>query len=105
MLQYIILNIPFDIFSAIGAVSIIFGTFAVLLFKLLEEKYEKYKVKQMNKNMVDLNGTKPEQLKQSKNQQQQIKQEKIDENSNNKENLNKKRSMKNSILRIVFVKF
>jgi hypothetical protein len=104
MLQYIILNIPFDIFSVIGAVSIIFGTFAVLLFKLLEEKYEKYKLKQMNKNMIDLNGTKPDQMKQEK--QQQMQQQKIEENSNIEGvNSNKKKSLKNSFLRIVFVKF
>ena len=45
MLQYLFLNIHIDMTSVIGATSIIVGTFFVLVFKLLNDKYEDYRDK------------------------------------------------------------
>ena len=41
ILQLIILGIKIDLLSVIGSLAIVFGTFVVLGFKLIENKYEK----------------------------------------------------------------
>jgi drug/metabolite transporter (DMT)-like permease len=43
VLQLFLLNIKIDFLSVIGSVSIVFGTFVVLGFKLIEKKYSKIK--------------------------------------------------------------
>ena len=49
VLQLLVLNIKIDILSVIGSLCIVFGTFVVLGFKLLEQKYSKTKKnKKMN---------------------------------------------------------
>lgn len=42
ILQYILLNIDIDLLGLLGACSILTGTFFVLIFKLLETKYQEY---------------------------------------------------------------
>ena len=42
ILQYILLNIDIDLLGLLGACSILTGTFFVLIFKLLENKYQEY---------------------------------------------------------------
>ena len=80
-LQYLLLNIKVDLFSLIGAVSIISGTFVILLFKLFELKYEMYKKSQKAKELKTPGGDCVEIKKENK------------------------KSFKNSILRVIFVKF
>lgn len=53
-LQYIVLNIPLEIYSIIGSMFILAGTFLVLLFKLLSDNNYKNKMnfneEKVNKN-------------------------------------------------------
>jgi drug/metabolite transporter (DMT)-like permease len=43
VLQYFLLNVTLDMYGLVGSCSILIGTFLVLLFKLLENKYISYK--------------------------------------------------------------
>ncbi len=45
VLQYLILDIKIDLFGVIGSCSILIGTFTILTFKLLENRYKQYKIK------------------------------------------------------------
>lgn len=42
ILQYIFLNIKVNIFSVVGALTILFGAFVILVFKIIENKYKHY---------------------------------------------------------------
>ena len=85
ILQYIFLNIKVDLLSVMGACSIIIGTFFVLVFKLLDNKYESFKCKQIeNENSIE---------------------DKIDKGDLNKADMvQKKQSTKYLILKIIFFK-
>lgn len=52
VLQYFILNILIDLLSAIGAFSIMIGSFVILIFKLFENRYEKYNKRQSAKRQT-----------------------------------------------------
>jgi drug/metabolite transporter (DMT)-like permease len=58
ILQYILLNIAIDLLGLLGACSILTGTFFVLIFKLLENKYQTY-LKHKNAENSDLTVTSP----------------------------------------------
>jgi drug/metabolite transporter (DMT)-like permease len=49
ILQYFILNIVIDLLSAVGAFNIMMGSFFILVFKLFEDKYERFNLKQTAK--------------------------------------------------------
>ena len=57
ILQYLLLNITIDYFGVIGSCSILAGTFSILMFKLLENKYEK-SLLMMGENNSSLNPSK-----------------------------------------------
>lgn len=54
VLQFFLLNILIDAMSIVGAVFILAGTFFVLIFKILENRYDNFKKKQQieNKNQM-----------------------------------------------------
>lgn len=109
MLQYLLLNIPVDIFSFTGAISIILGTCAVLLFKLLENKYEKFKKKELNKNMKDFSINKMKRTDEKdvmkKSKQQNVDQPQQQQQNSEPTQHNKGSSAKKSILKLIFFKF
>jgi len=86
VLQYLLLNINVDWISVIGACLIITGTFFVLIFKIMENRYLIFKQKK-NKELVNV--------------------EYEHESTNDEQSANKIKngSLLNMILKIIFSKF
>ncbi|CAF0959473.1 unnamed protein product [Brachionus calyciflorus] len=51
-LQFLVLSIPIDTLSIFGAICILVGTFFVLLFRLIESKYEEYKIRKQQQDFI-----------------------------------------------------
>lgn len=58
LLQYLLLDIMVDSSSIFGAIAILIGTFAVLLFRLFEDKYRNSVIDEQNDFKKDKNSTK-----------------------------------------------
>lgn len=58
ILQYFLLDILIDAISALGALAIMVGSFSILLFKLLETKYDRF-CENYYENLVLSNTTEP----------------------------------------------
>ncbi|CAF0959453.1 unnamed protein product [Brachionus calyciflorus] len=77
LLQYLVLSIPIDTLSIFGAMFILVGTFFILLFRLIESKYEKYKIRRQE----------------------------VDIMTNDQTGKPKKKSIKSVLVKLVFFKF
>jgi drug/metabolite transporter (DMT)-like permease len=120
ILQYLILDISLDSLNIIGAISILTGTFFVLMFKILENKYDNYRKSQQVKDIDENNNSKNNKAKvndktffTSNNNNDTSQHPMIEnigkKNINNGEKIdssleNKKSSVKDLILRVIFVK-
>ena len=101
VLQYFMLNITMDLFNIMGAVSILTGTGFVLVYKMMENKYEAHKEDK----------TKAKLENEAKNNQSQFpiiedstEATALDENNKKTADANENLSFKNLILKLIFIK-